>query len=251
FVFPDNLGGGQPWYVGSAATHEAGHNMGLQHQSAWSGNTKIAEYQTGVGDGTAPSMGNAYQATRSMWWYGLNTNNSYQHDLSVIAANPFGYAPLATGTTASTAHALTLSGTILSSSGALVAMTETDYWSFSTTGGAFTFTVGAPYSDVIGATYGNLHPKLEITSSTGSVIVGWQDGDHASVTWSGSLTAGSYRIVVGSHGISSGASSSNYGFNVGSYTISGTSTAVPFAPTGVAATRGDHQVTLQWNSAGG
>ena len=66
--------------------------MGLQHQSSWSGGTKTAEYQSGPGDGTAPTMGNSYGASRSMWWYGLNTNDVYQNDMQVISANPFGYA---------------------------------------------------------------------------------------------------------------------------------------------------------------
>jgi hypothetical protein len=131
FVFPDNLGGGYYWYVADGCTHESGHNMGLQHQSSWSGSTKTSEYQTGPGDGTAPTMGNSYNASRSMWWYGLNTNDVYQNDMNVISSNTFGYASLATGGTASTAHPLGVSGASLSASGVLESMTQTDYWSFS------------------------------------------------------------------------------------------------------------------------
>ena len=251
FVFPDNLGGGYYWYVADASTHESGHNMGLQHQSSWSGSTKTNEYQSGPGDGTAPTMGNSYYASRSMWWYGLNTNDSYQNDMSVIGSNPFGYAPLATGTTAGTAHPLTASGGSLSASGVLDSMTETDYWSFSTSGGAISFTVSDPYSSDLGATYGNLHPKLEITDGSGNVVVGWQDTDSGSVSWSGSLAAGSYRIVVGSHGISSAATANNYGFDVGTYTISGTVSTLPGVPTGVTAAPADSQVTVSWNPSGG
>src|SRR5262249_5028980 len=58
-------------------------------------------YQTGPGDGTARTMGNSYNASRSMWWYGLNTNDVYQNDMNVISSNTFGYASLATGGTAS------------------------------------------------------------------------------------------------------------------------------------------------------
>src|SRR5262245_64721270 len=115
--------------------------MGLQHQSAWSGNTKTNEYQSGPGDGTAPTMGNSYGATRSMWWYGLNTNHSYQNEMNVISSNPFGYVPLATGTSANTAHPLTVNGANLTASGVLVSMTETDFWSFTSAGGAISFTV--------------------------------------------------------------------------------------------------------------
>src|SRR5262249_32131036 len=144
--------------------------------------------------------------------------------------------PLSTGTTAGTAHALTASGGSLSASGVLDSMNQTDYWSFSTSGGAVSFTVSDPYSPDLGATYGNLHPKLEITDGSGNVVVGWQDPDSGSVSWSGSLSAGSYRIVVGSHGISSAATANNYGFDVGSYLINGTISALPGIPTGVTAT---------------
>src|SRR5262249_46168397 len=156
------------------------------HQSSWSGSTKTSEYQTGPGDGTAPTMGDSYGASRSMWWYGLNTNDSYQNDMAVISANPFGYTPLSTAPTAGTAHALNASGGSLSASGVLDSMNQTDYWSFSTSGGAVSFTVSDPYSPDLGATYGNLHPKLEITDGSGNVVVGWQDPDSGSVSWSGS-----------------------------------------------------------------
>jgi fibronectin type 3 domain-containing protein len=253
FVFPDNLGGGYYWYVADASTHESGHNQGLQHQSAYSGTTKTNEYQSGPGDGTAPTMGNSYGASRSMWWYGQDTisSSTYQNDLDVISSNPYGYAPLATGTTAATAHPLTASGGSLSASGVLESMSQTDDWSFTTSGGALSFTVSDPYSSDLGANYGNLHPKLEITDASGNVVVNWQDTDSDTVSWSGSLAAGSYRVVVGSHGISSLATASNYGFDVGSYTISGTVGMLPGVPTGVTATAGAGQVTVSWNPSGG
>src|SRR5262245_7773688 len=72
FVFPANLGNGTPSYVGDAASHEAGHAFGLQHQSVWSGTTLTGEYYGGPGDGTAPLMGYSYSSTLSLWWYGTN-----------------------------------------------------------------------------------------------------------------------------------------------------------------------------------
>jgi fibronectin type 3 domain-containing protein len=126
-----------------------------------------------------------------------------------------------------------------------------DTIAFSTSGGAVSFTVSAPYSSDLGATYGNLHPKLEITDSSGNVMAGWQDPDSGSASWSGSLPAGSYWIVVGSHGISSLASANNYGFDVGTYTISGTVSTLPGFPTGVTATAADSQVTVSWNPSSG
>jgi hypothetical protein len=249
FVFPVNLGNGS-WEVADASSHESGHIMGLFHQSSWSGSTEVSEYQSGPGDGTSPTMGESYGASRSMWWYGLNAFDVYQDDMSVIAGNSFGYVPSDTGTTPATAHALSASGGGLSASGVLTSMSQTDYWSFTTGDGALSFTVSDPYSPQLGATYGNLHPELEITDVSGNVVVGWQDPDSPSVSWTGSLPAGSYRIVVGSHGISGAATASNYGFDVGSYAISGTC-ALPGVPTGVTAAPGASQVTVAWNGPGG
>jgi hypothetical protein len=175
----------------------------------------------------------------------------YQNDMAVIGSNPFGYTPPATGTTAATAHPLTATGGSLSASGVLDSMTETDYWAFTTGGGALSFTVSDPYSSDLGATYGDLHPKLEITDGSGNVVVNWQDTDGGSVSWSGSLAAGSYRIVVGSHGISSAATADNYGFDVGTYNITGTTGTLPGAPTGMTATAGDGRVTVGWDRSGG
>src|SRR5262249_54737402 len=190
--------------------------------------------------------------SRGMWWYGQNTVSSttYQNDLAVISSNSFGYAPRATGSTVGTAHALTVSGGTLSASGVLESMTQNDYWSFSTSGGTLSFTVSAPFSSALGTTYGNLEPKIELIDSSGSVLVSWQDPGSSSVSWSGGLAAGSYYIVVGSHGISSAASATNYGFDVGSYTISGTVSSLPSAPTGLSTTPAVNQITLTWNSSG-
>lgn len=91
YVFPENLGNGYPKYVGDAASHEAGHAFGLKHQSAYSGTTLTASYQSGPGDGTAPLMGNSYSASRSLWWYGLTTSSTtYQDDMAVIASSTNG-----------------------------------------------------------------------------------------------------------------------------------------------------------------
>lgn len=247
FVFPTNLGNGYPKYVAEASSHESGHNMGLWHQSAWSGTTKTAEYQTGPGDGTAPIMGNSY-SYRGLWWYGLSsqgTGSTYQDDMAIISSssNGYGYRADEAGNTAGTASPLSLSGNSINTSGIITTMSDLDYWSFATDAGTISFTVSAP-------SYGNLHPKFELVNSSGTVIVGWQDLDALSVSWSGSLAAGTYRIVVASHGVSSGSTSTNYGFDVGQYTITGsvlTPANFVAAPTNLTATAlSSSQINLAW-----
>src|SRR5262249_44133799 len=118
FVFPANLGNGNAWYTGEASSHESGHTMGLQHPSAYSGTTKTAEYQQGPGDGTAPIMGNSYNAQRGMWWYGLSSVSSttYQDDMAVIGSNSFGFKPDDAGSTVSSAAPLAVAGNQVSAS---------------------------------------------------------------------------------------------------------------------------------------
>ena len=248
FVFPNNLGNGAVWYTAAATSHEAGHNMGLSHQSTWSGGTKTAEYQQGPGDGTAPIIGVSYYASREMWWYGTNSNNNYQNDMAVIAG-AVGYRADEAGGTAGTAAPLTVAGNTVSASGVITSMTELDDWSFTTNAGTVSFTVSALNYD--GSHYSNLTPKIELLDANGNVVVGWQDPNTWTVSWSGTLAAGSYRLVVSSHGVySSAQTSTNYGFDVGSYTISGsilTPAGFVAAPSNlIAAASGSSQINLSW-----
>ncbi len=221
FVFPDNLANGNVWYTGEGISHESGHTMGLNHQSVYSDTTRIAEYQQGPGDGTAPVMGVSYYATRGMWWYGQSSldSSSYQDDLAVIASN-FGYRPAEVGSTASTATPLTVSGTQVRAAGIIATMADVDVWSFTTGTGSISLSVSAP-------SYGNLHPKIELLDVGGNAITSWQDPDGEKVSWTGTLAAGSYRLVVASHGISSGSTATDYGFDVGTYTITGSTATDP------------------------
>ncbi len=225
FVFPDNLANGNVFYTGEAITHESGHTMGLNHQATYSDTTRTAEYQQGPGDGTAPIMGSSYYATRGMWWYGQSVldSTSYQDDLAVIASN-FGYRPVEVGSTASTATPLTVSGTQVHAAGIIATMSEVDVWSFTTGAGSISLSVSAP-------SYGNLHSMIELLDASGNVVAGWQDPDSGTVTWTGTLAAGSYRLVVASHGISNGCTATNYGFDVGTYSITGSVVATTLAGT--------------------
>jgi hypothetical protein len=251
FVFPANLGNGNVWYTAQATAHESGHNMSLWHQSAWSGTTKTAEYQSGPGDGTAPIMGNSYSRSRGMWWYGLSSQGSgstYQNDLATVSS-VLGYRTDEAGGTAGTSAPLTVSGNSVSASGVITTMTDVDVWSFTTDAGSVSFTVSAIQWDA--SHYSNLTPKIQLLDSGGGVVAGWQDPNTWTVSWSGSLAAGSYRLVVTSHGIySTSQTSTNYGFNVGSYNISGTvATPANFvaAPTNLTATAvSGNQINLAW-----
>jgi hypothetical protein len=88
-------------YISEATSHEAGHTLGLYHQSAYDANcAKTSDYNFGQGTGEigwAPIMGVGYYENFTLWHNGPNPNGctSYQKDLDVItsATNGFGFRP--------------------------------------------------------------------------------------------------------------------------------------------------------------
>lgn len=105
FVWGDNtpgwvfstLLGNNIKYVAEAISHEAGHTLGLQHQSTFDASCiKTAEYNRGTGSGEigwAPIMGVGYYENVTTWSIGPNTIGcSYiQNDVDIISTyNGFG-----------------------------------------------------------------------------------------------------------------------------------------------------------------
>ncbi|MFM7671658.1 MAG: T9SS type A sorting domain-containing protein [Bacteroidota bacterium] len=85
-------------YVAEAAAHEAGHTLGLYHQSSYDGNcVKTSDYNGGQGTGEiawAPIMGVGYYKNMTLWHNGANPYGctSIQSDLAIITTNNgFGY----------------------------------------------------------------------------------------------------------------------------------------------------------------
>ena len=76
--------------ISEAASHEAGHTLGLYHQSSYDVNcVKTAEYNPGTGTGEigwAPIMGIGYSKNLTLWNNGPNSYgcNNLQNDLDVI-----------------------------------------------------------------------------------------------------------------------------------------------------------------------
>jgi fibronectin type 3 domain-containing protein len=238
YAFTANLGGGYWKYVGEAVSHEVGHSLGLNHQSLYSGATRVQEYYSGSG-GVAPIMGNSYYATRGLWWSGTTTSPStLQDDLAVIsrAFNGFGYRADDHGSSPGTATALGVNGTAVSGTGIIHATSDRDWFSFDTGAGQVSFTVDVP------AGVNNLDARLELRSSVGALIASAAPATSFGASITTTLAAGSYRLVVASQG--------NYG-DLGQYTVSGTIVqAVPVtvnAPTNLTVVSGVGSATLNWS----
>lgn len=221
FVFPKNLGNGYAKYVAEAASHEAGHAFGLQHQSSYSATgTRLADYYGGPGDGRAPIMGNSYSATRGLWWKGTTTSaTTIQDDMSVIAkaANGFGYRPDDHGSTASTATVLTAaSGTQLSAAGIVTTTADVDAFRFTTGAGTVSLTLSVP------AGINNLDSRLELRNLAGTTILASAAPSSSfGATLTATVPAGDYVVYVASQG--------NYG-DVGQYTLTGVVVAAATPP---------------------
>ncbi len=86
FVFSKALGYNQK-YNWEAASHEAGHTLGLNHQTKYDANCNlVADYNPG-GNGEAPIMGVSYNQPVGKWWIGTSYSgcNTMQDDAKMIA----------------------------------------------------------------------------------------------------------------------------------------------------------------------
>jgi hypothetical protein len=119
------------------------------------------------------------------------------------AANGFGYRSDDHGN--ASGSATSLSGSSLSTSGIISQTSDSDYFSFGTTGGQVSFA-----ADI--ATYGGmLDVKLSLYNSSGGLVIE-SDSSSLGESLSATVGAGTYYIVVASHG--------SYG-DVGQYSLSG------------------------------
>ncbi|HEX8914822.1 MAG TPA: zinc-dependent metalloprotease family protein, partial [Humisphaera sp.] len=236
WIFPGNLGNGNPKYVAEASAHESGHGFGLQHQSTYDATgVKTNEYNPGT-SAKAPIMGNSYSAARGLWWLGTSATNSttIQDDVSVISrsTNGFGYRPDEAGDTPAAAAALTVSGGSASASGVIATTADVDYYAFDTGAGTVSFNGNVVAS---GAT---LDLKLSLYAADGSLVTS-ADTTALGESLSATVPAGTYRLAVASHG--------TYG-DIGQYTVAGTVVAIDSvaAPTNLAAAATGTSVSLTW-----
>lgn len=98
FVFTAALGVNWPKAISEAASHEAGHTLGLYHQSTYDANcVKTSDYNYGTGSGEigwAPIMGVGYYKNFTLWNSGPNPYGctNIQNDLTVLTtSNGFGF----------------------------------------------------------------------------------------------------------------------------------------------------------------
>lgn len=252
WVFYNKLGAGNEKYVAEAASHEAGHNLGLSHD----GTTSVGYYQ-GHGSGAtgwAPIMGVGYYRELVQWSKGEYTGaNQTQDDLAVMQLRG---APLMVDDHADTTAGATLmdsveqSGTQALSAGGLIG-TRTDV-------DLFRFSMGAGNLN-LNLTPGTRGPNLDISATLldadGAVLATANPVDALSASFAlTGLPAGSYFLKVDGTGKGDPATGySDYG-SLGEYLISGTAPSLgglpPVAVASATPVSGTAPLTVNFSGAG-
>jgi hypothetical protein len=229
FVFP-NLLSNNPSHAADAASHEAGHALGLNHQSRYNANcTLSSEYNPGTGSGQtswAPLMGNSYAKTLSTWYNGPSSSfgcTSSQDDMSIISntsTNGTGYKADDIGNTrqSSTVVDFSLATQAFSSTGTINTTSDVDYFNFTMpVNGQFKLNA-VPFNVGTNNLGSNLNIAVGLYQSNGSLIKNYISSSTLDVNIDTALTAGQYYLSV--DGVASAYTPSDYGI-VGAYTLNG------------------------------
>lgn len=227
WVFFDRLGNGNEKYVAEAISHEAGHNLGLNHDGYNNGSTSTS-YYSGHGSGAtgwAPIMGVGYYRELTQWSkgeYPYATNK--EDDLVIIQNNG---APLRTddhGDDMASASALTsvenAGSFALSGAGVIRARGDIDIFRFGSGAGSIQINL-SPFERGP-----NLDASLGLYNSSGNLVASSSptDGLGASIAITNAEEGIYYLRVdgVGKGDLTTGYS--DYG-SLGWYNISGSATA--------------------------
>jgi PKD repeat protein len=214
-VFPENLGPNGEKYIAEAASHEAGHNLGLSHDG-----TSTAGYYEGQGTGVtgwAPIMGAGYYENLTQWSKGEYAGaNNKQDDLAVMQTYGLPVRIDDHGNTAATASQLP-AGTQLSASGVIERSTDVDVFVFTTGAGAISITL---FGSELGP---NLDILAELRDANGALLAASNPGDQVYALLDYSVAAGTYYLHVRGTGLGDPLTTgyTSYG-SLGQYWISGT-----------------------------
>jgi PKD repeat protein len=252
-VFYDALGPGNEKYVAEAISHEAGHNLGLQHDG-WSG----GGYYSGQGSGAtgwAPIMGVGYSQALVQWSKGeYATANNLQDDYTVMAGNGLPLRADDHGNSAGSATPLAAAPaggiTSFAAEGVIERPGDVDWFSFASAAGTISFSVTPA------ARSANLDLQIELRDAAGNLIASANPPDAlpGSLSWSTPLGGTFYLTVQGvGKGDPATTGYSDYG-SLGQYAVAGSvpSTAgqPPLAAVSATPGSGTAPLSVAFSSAG-
>ena len=209
--------------IAEAISHEAGHTLGLQHQSKFDGScVKTAEYSGGQGTGEigwAPIMGIGYSKNLTTWHNGTSSMgcSSYQNDIDVIASpvNNFGLRGDDHLDIHTAASPIAI-GFASSASGIINSATDRDVFKFDIVS-TNNFRLSAiPQNVGSGNAGANVDIKVALLDGMADTIGRYNPADLLNVGIDTNLNSGTYYLVVDGVG---NANLAEYG-SLGFYTLS-------------------------------
>jgi PKD repeat protein len=252
-VFYNQLGSGNEKYVAEAISHEAGHNVGLQHDG-YSGGSYYAGHGSGA-TGWAPIMGVGYYQPLVQWSKGeYSTANNTQDDYVVAQSNGLPIRPDDNGDTPATASVLAGSAsggvTTYAVQGVIERPTDLDMFAFTAAAGAVTMALTPA------ARSANLDAWIELRDGSGAVLASANPVDalNASLTFNVALPGTFYAAVRGTgkgdrlvDGYTAYGSLGNYALQITALTASG---QPPVAQLSATPTSGTVPLTVAFSAAG-
>ena len=210
--------------ISEAASHEAGHTLGLRHQAVYDSNcVKKSDYNTGVGSGEtgwAPIMGVGYYRNQTTWHNGPMPSgcNTAQDDLAIItnSTNGFGYRPDVVSSLSSPLP-IVINQNNISTTGLITTMLDTDVYTFRMTQPALLQMKVEPYSIAPGDEGSNLDVEVKLYNNTKQLIQTYNPIETLNASIDTVLGAGDYYLSVTGVG---NAYASDYA-SLGSYSVSG------------------------------
>jgi len=180
-------------YLGDTASHEAGHALGLRHQSSYdAGGGLVNEYNQGTAT-WAPVMGYTFRSITT-WYNGTTTSaTTFQDEMAVLAnsINGFGYRADDHANAPASATPLNQAGPAWSGSGIIETNSDVD---------AFSFTVAAEslyrMAVDVAAIGPNLDAVLQLRNATGQILASAASFDSQATEIVRSLVPGGYILSV-------------------------------------------------------
>ena len=173
--------------IAEAASHEAGHNVGLSHD----GTATVGYYQ---GHGSwAPIMGVGYYRAISQWSRGeYQGANNTEDDFAVIGSNGVVVRPADNGTSTATATPIVVNQVV---NGVVATAADVDYFKVTLAAGSHSFNASAAG---VGA---NLDIKLSVLNSAGTAVGVYDpaSGQSNAGTPTGMSASGTLNLAAGTY----------------------------------------------------
>jgi hypothetical protein len=214
--------------VGEAASHEAGHTLGLYHQASYDAScNKLTDYNAGTGSGEigwAPIMGVGYYRNFTLWNSGPNSYgcNVIQSDLSVITtSNGFTYRSDDYSSAFNQAANQTFTNNQFTVSGVVEQSTDADLFKFTLAAAQHFVLNGIPYNIGTGNTGSDLDMQVTLYNSAHTQLNVYNPGTLLNSVIDTILNSGTYFVKVEGKG---NMYAPNYA-SLGSYSLQGTLSA--------------------------